>query len=366
MNTSSCPLAPPPLDPDAHGDAQGARMRLDLVCTEAATPARLDLRSVPLPRPGSGEVLVRVQATSVNPIDVKRAAGYGRRLLALKGAARFPLVLGNDVAGVIESTGAGVSRLSPGQRVFGLVGTGRAGGAHASHVVVPQDLLLPAPHDADATALAVLPYSFTTVWLALRSAGIGAGNARGARVLINGATGGLGRLAMQVLQPWGCEITAICGRGQRQAGLDLGAKVAVEHGPGSIASLPADVDAVLNFANWDDEGLLASRLGPRAMGHATAVHPLLANFDRLGWLGGAWASHRDHQRVRTIVASRAPKARYGWTIFKPDAQALDALADGVRAGRFVLPVGVAVPFDNADAAFNHVSAGRTGRAVLLP
>ena len=62
-------------------------------------------------------MLVRVQASCVNPIDVKRAAGYGRRLLGLKGAASFPLVLGNDFAGTVEATGAGVSRFAPGQRV---------------------------------------------------------------------------------------------------------------------------------------------------------------------------------------------------------------------------------------------------------
>jgi NADPH:quinone reductase-like Zn-dependent oxidoreductase len=230
MNTPARDRTVPQLGADHRGDPHAARVRLELVCTEAATPVRLAVRSAPLPQPGSGEVLVRVQASSVNPIYVKRACGYGRRQLALKGAARFPFVLGNDVS----TTGARVSRLSPGQRVFGQVDTGRAGGSHASRIVVPQHLLLPAPHDADASAWAVLPYSFTTVWLVLRSAGIGAGNARGARVLINGATGGLGRLAMQVLQHWGCEITAICGRGHRQAGLDLGANVAVEHGPGSM------------------------------------------------------------------------------------------------------------------------------------
>ena len=70
--------------------------------------------------------------------------------------------------------------------------------------------------------------------------------------------------------------------------------------------------------------------------------------------------------MRSIVASRAPKARYAWTVFKPDQEALEALAYGVRARRLALPVGVAVPFDNAIAAFDHVSAGIPGRAVLLP
>ena len=340
-------------------------MQHELICTQPATPPCLSLRSVRLRTPGAGEVLVQVQATSVNPIDVKRAGGYGGRLLGLKGAARFPLVLGNDVAGIVKDIGAGVTGFARGQRVFGLLGTGRAGGAHASHVLVPRDLLLPAPDDADPSALAVLPYSFTTMWLALRSTGVTAGNARGARVLINGANGGLGRLAIQVLGQWGSEITAICGKGQHRIGLDLGARVAVEHGPGCIDSLPTDFDAVLNFANWDDDALLASRLGASALGHATTVHPLLSNFDRLGWLGGAWACRGDWSRVRAVVASRAPKASYAWTIFKPDRVALDALAEGVRARRLALPIGIARPFDDAIAAFDHVSKGKAGRAVLL-
>ena len=341
-------------------------MRRELVCTQTASPSQLAVRKVNLPHPRAGDVLVRVHATSVNPIDAKRAAGYGSRLLGLKGAARFPLVLGNDVAGIVEAVGTGVTRFARGQRVFGVLGTGRAGGAHASHVVVPQDLLLPAPDDTDPTALSVLPYSFTTMWLALRSTGITPSSAQGARVLINGASGGLGRLAVQVLRQWDSEVTAICGRGQRQAGLDLGAAVAVEHGPACIQSLPVDFDVVLNFANWDDEALLASRLGAQALGHATTVHPLLANFDRLGWMGGAWASRSDRARVRAIIASRAPKASYAWTIFKPEREALEALAEGVRARRLALPIGIAVPFDNAIAAFDHVSAGQPGRAVLLP
>lgn len=341
-------------------------MRRELICTEAATPPRLAVRSVEMPRPGKGEVLVRVQATTVNPIDVKRAAGYGQRLLGLKGAARFPLVLGNDLAGVVEAVGAGVHRLSPGQRVFGLLDTGRAGGAHASHVIAKQEHLLPAPEGSTPGDLAVLPYSFTTMWLAVHAVGLEADNARGARVLINGANGGLGRLAMQLLHPWGCRITAICGTGQSQAALDLGAEMAVEHGPACIPSLRDDYDAVLNFANWNDDARLASRLSPKAIGQATTVHPLLANFDRFGWVGGAWTSRQDHNKLRSIVATRSPMARYAWTIFKPDQRALTALGERLRARKLALPVALSVSLDLAAAAFDHVSAGRPGRAVLLP
>ena len=340
-------------------------MRRELICLEPASPPRLQVRTNKLPSPGRGQVLVRVEATSVNPIDARRAGGYGRCLLGLKGAAKFPLMLGNDFAGRVESVGPGISAFAPGQRVYGLVGTGKAGGAHASQVVVPESQLLAAPQGADAAALAVLPYSFTTMWLALRGAQLSASNAAGKRVLVHGAAGALGRLALQVLSGWGCRVTAICDIGKAEECRALGAEHAVERGPDAIASLPADFDVVLNFANWDDEPALASRLGSNALGHATTVHPLLGNFDKLGWVRGALASRRDKAAVRAAVQRRSPRASYGWTIFKPDAEALAALDSGVRKRRLSLPVGLQVPLEQADAAFAHLAAGKPGRAVLL-
>jgi len=341
-------------------------LRSELTCDTWSQRPQLTVRRTAMPRPGTGQVLVRVDATSVNPIDVKRAAGYGRRLLGLKGAAKLPVVLGNDLAGVVEEVGPGASRFTRNQAVFGLVGTGRAGGAHASHVVVSQEQLLAAPASMASTSLAVLPYSFTTMWLALASTGLRPSNATGARVLINGANGGLGRLALHLLGAWGSRVTAICAQETRQYCLELGAELAVERGPGCIESLPADYHVVLNFGSWDDDASLTSRLRVDATGHATTVHPLLANFDRLGWLQGALASRRDWTSVRSLVARRAPRARYSWTVFKPDREALETLAHGVRERGLSLPVGLTVQFEAAEAAFEHVASGKAGRAVFLP
>lgn len=341
-------------------------MSRELACLQPASPPSLQVRTRATPEPRRGQVLVRVEATSVNPIDVKRAGGYGQRLLGLKGAGRFPLVLGNDLAGRVEAVGPGVSQFAAGQPVFGLVGTGKGGGAHASHVVVQEALLQAAPRGAEAPSLSVLPYSFTTMWLAVRSTQLTATTAVGKRVLVHGAAGALGRLALQLLSGWGCLVTAICDAGKVDDCLKLGAANVVERGTDAIRSLPADFDVVLNFASWDDEVALASRLGSNALGHATTVHPLLGHFDRLGWVRGALASRRDASSMRSAVHQRSPSAHYGWTIFKPDAGALAALAAGVRERRFSLPVGLCVAFDEAGLAFAHVAAGKPGRAVLQP
>lgn len=339
---------------------------MELVCVEPAIPAKLALRTREVPEPGPGQVLLRLEATSVNPIDLKRAGGYGRRLLGLKAAARFPLVLGNDVVGRVQALGTGATGFVVGQRVFGLLATGAAGGAHASHVLVPCDQLVPAPASIGPAALATLPYAFTTMWLAVRSLGLRASIAPGLKVLVHGACGGLGQLSLQLLGSWGAQVTAICASGNRERCLAAGATSALERAPERVGSLPDDFDAILNFATWDDDLVLASRLGPRALGQATTVHPLLANFDRLGWLRGAWTSRRDWARVRAAVISRAPRGRYAWVVFNPDREALEALAEGVREGRLALPVGVEAPFDRAIVAFEHVAGARPGRAVLVP
>lgn len=341
-------------------------MLRELICVEPATPPRLSVRTRDLPRPSASQVLVRVQATSVNPIDARRAGGYGKRLLGLKGAGRFPLVVGNDVAGVVEQAGTGVTRFQMGQQVFGLVATGKNGGAHASHVLAAEANLMAAPAGSDLQMLATLPYSFTTMWLAVHSAGLRADNAASKRVLISGASGALGRLALPLLSGWNSNITAICVPGRCEESLALGARTAVERDTAAVAALPSEFDVVLNFGAWESDPMLVAKLGPKALGYATTAHPLMANFDRLGWLRGATASLRDFKKMKSAAQARSDAASYVWTMFKPDRAALDALEAGIRRGIYSLPVGIAKPFDAADDVFDHVARGKPGRGVLLP
>lgn len=337
-----------------------------LVCLAPGKPAQLAVRPYDVLAPGRGQVLVRVEASSVNPIDAKRSTGYGQRVLALKGAGRFPAVLGNDLAGVVESVGAGEAMFKPGDRVFGLVPT-EPRGAHASHVLVRTEHLRAAPENCTSPELAALPYTFTTLWLALRSVGLHQHNAQGKDVLIHGASGGLGQLALQVLQHWGARVTAICSTAHVQACHDLGAAVVVDRTRRPLSTLLPCYDASLNFAAWPDEGALVSRLKPGAMGHATTVHPLLDSIDTHGWLQGGWQTYRAWSAMRRLaMAAGGRGTRYAWTIFKPDAKALDALQQLLMADISLhLPIGLMTPLSQGEQAFAHVAQQRAGRAILL-
>ena len=338
-----------------------------LLCLAPSHPAQLAVRPFEVREPSRGQVLVRVEATSVNPIDAKRSAGYGRRILGPMGAARFPLPLGNDLAGVIQSVGAGVTRFKPGERVFGLVPTGPSG-AHASLVLAPAKLLRPAPATLSFQALAALPYTFTTLWLALQGVGLNAHNARGKEVLVYGASGGLGQLALQVLTRWGARVTAVCSTAHVQTCKDLGATLVVDRTRRALSTLPACYDVGLNFAAWQDEAALIGRLKPAAMGHATTVHPLLDTMDSHGWLKGSWRLYHAWSRTRGLVRTQAGQGtRYAWTIFRPSSQALDTLEELLTSQPGLsLPIGLCVPFADAHRAFAHVSQQHAGRAILTP
>jgi len=336
-----------------------------LVCLRPDAQPQLAIQDVPLPMPGRGQVLVRVRATSVNPIDLKRSAGYGRRLLGLKGAARFPLALGNDVAGEVVSVGPDAGAWRPGERVYGLLPTGRQG-AHASHVVADEAHLRRAPAHARAEDLAALPYTFTTLWLALHSLGLGPDQARGKRVLVHGASGGLGQLALQVLGRWGADITAVCSTAQVQRCRDLGAAHVWDRSQQPLSNLPRHFDASLNFATWTDEATLIGCLRPGAIGHATTVHPLLASFDERGWVSGAAHAGRSWLQMRRQVHGTSASARYAWVVFRPSSQALDALAQLLSGDGLQLPIGIACALSQGHQAFAHVARQGAGRAILLP
>ncbi len=338
-----------------------------LACQVSKAPAPRTLRWQPVaPRAlKPDEVRVEVHVASVNPIDVKRAAGYGQRVLSLMGAGGPALVLGNDFAGVVTQVGRDVLHVAAGDRVWGLVPTGPQG-AHRSEVCVPSRWVRPLPSGMLMVSAAVLPYTFTTLWRALKAIGLHEQNAAGRHVLVNGAGGALGQLAIQLLSRWGASVTAVCGTSSAARCLALGASQVIDRHTTRLADLPSNCDASLNFGTWADEAEVMGRLHAHAMGHATTVHPLLGDIDARGWLAGGLACWRAWRSMRLRLHALAPKARYAWTVFKPDEAAMKALQASLLSSRpLVLEVGHRTSFTQADSAFSHVGQGKPTRAVLM-
>jgi reticulon-4-interacting protein 1, mitochondrial len=279
------------------------------------------------------------------------------------GAARFPMTLGNDFAGTIVTAGARVSGFAVGDRVYGVKPASRDG-SHSSHVVVTAAHARKAPQDGDLQDLAALPYSFVTMWHAARAAGLSRQSAPAKSVLVHGAAGGLGRLALQTLSGWGARVTAIAKASDLQSCLEAGADEAVDRAEDPFPALRGKFDATLNFATWSDERALLGSLREGAMGHATTVHPLMKNFDEHGWVGGAWRTLIDKRDMRASL----PKGTcaYAWTLFRPETEALSEMAELVENGRLGLPIGIRAPMREARDAFDHMRRRLVGRALIIP
>jgi len=261
----------------------------------ASTPTRLvamslgpeaggafDIREVPRRSPGPNEIEIAVEAASVNPIDVRRAAGYGRTLLSLMGASRFPMTLGNDFAGVVAAVGSGrASGFAIGERVYGVKPPSKDG-THASHVLVKAAHAWKAPANRELQELAALPYCFVTMWLAAARAGVTRQNAEGKEILVHGAAGGLGTLALQTLSEWGARVTAIAKAPDLSACLEAGAAKTVERERNPFGNLRGAFDATLNFATWEDEANLLSCLREGALGPGDHRPPSDAKLRRRG------------------------------------------------------------------------------------
>jgi NADPH:quinone reductase-like Zn-dependent oxidoreductase len=310
-------------------------LRAIAIADFGATPAPHNL---PRPEPGDGEVLVRIAASSLNGFDLSVAGGHVKGMME----HRFPVVLGKDFAGTVEAVGPGVSQFAVGDRVFGVVMKPVLGdGAFAEYVAVGEGFgIARVPDGLDLATAGALGLAGTTALQAVEAAALGAGES----VLVSGATGGVGVLAVQIAAAAGARVIATARPGaQTDLVRGLGAADVVDF-TGDVAAqvralVPEGIRAVLHFAG--DPSVLADLVTP----------------------GGRFASTRgagpDQLGGRDLTATAL--------LASPTADVLDRLAAEVAAGRLRVPVhgtyGLAdVPRAMADFAAPH--AGKL--AVAIP
>jgi NADPH:quinone reductase-like Zn-dependent oxidoreductase len=224
---------------------------------------------VPEPAAGPGEVLVRIGAASVNAYDVAVAAGFMKDYLPYE----FPAVVGNDVAGTVEALGDGVTGFSVGDRVFGTMGSKAAihdgGFAELANPTAAAIALAPEGlSDQDAGSLGV---AGTTAMSAVEAAA----PRDGARVLVVGATGGVGTFAIQLAALRGAHVIASARPGDEDFVTDLGAAETVDYTGDVIATVreryPEGIDAVIDAVNRDGAAFAALAALVHGGGRATSV-----------------------------------------------------------------------------------------------
>ncbi|YCK40215.1 NAD(P)-dependent alcohol dehydrogenase [Actinomadura sp. ATCC 39365] len=189
--------------------------------TRFGPPEVLRVNDVPTPVPGPGEVLVEVRAASVDAGELAFRAGRLRRIAR----ARFPRGLGGDFTGRVAALGSGVHAWSTGEEVWGLM-PHFAFGAIADYVTVPEQRLARAPKNLSLLDAAALPSSGTTALTALTEK---AGLSVGERLLVRGATGGVGSIAVQLGKALGAHVTGLAGARNLDWVTELGADAALDY-----------------------------------------------------------------------------------------------------------------------------------------
>ncbi len=197
-----------------------------------------------VPPRGEGDVLIRVHATSVNPFDVAVRAGY----MGAYFNYTLPLILGTDVSGVIEEVGTGVTGFSPGDAVYTRAGVFQDG-SYAEYVIAPAADVTAKPLSLDHIQSAALPHVTLTAWQALFEL---AGLSKGQTVLIHGAAGGVGHVAVQLAKTRGARVIGTAGVNYDLLE-KLGVDQAINYTTTEFDSIVHDVDVVLDTVGGDTQ-----------------------------------------------------------------------------------------------------------------
>lgn len=204
-------------------------------------PERFSVREVAAPTVSPGQVLVRVKASSVNPLDWKVRQGKLRWVMP----ARFPLVPGYDLAGEVEAVGPEVTRFAPGDAVYGMA-LGRHGGAYAEFALARENALAAKPPSLSFEEAAAVPMAGLTALQALRDHGE---LAAGDRLLVNGGSGGVGHFAVQLGTALGARVTAVAS-GENQGFLrELGAEWTFDYQRRDFTREDGEYDVIFDVAS---------------------------------------------------------------------------------------------------------------------
>jgi NADPH:quinone reductase-like Zn-dependent oxidoreductase len=217
-------------------------------------PDVLVFEDAPMPKPGEGEVLVRVHATSVNPFDWKVRRGY----LAAWFNHQLPLILGWDLSGVVEATGLQVDGLQNGDEVYGMADASR-NGAYAEYIVVRASHLARKPHSVDHLHAAAVPQAALTAWQALFDAG---GLQAGQRVLIHAAAGGVGHFAVQFAKLRGAYVIGTASARNADFVRSLGADEVIDYTTTPFEEAARDIDVVIDTVGGDTQARSWKTLKP--------------------------------------------------------------------------------------------------------
>jgi len=296
-------------------------------------PEVLELVEVPRPDPGPTEVLVRMSAAGVNPVDWKTRARGGF-------LGEPPFTVGWDVAGVVEAVGRGVTRFATGERVFGMPRFPHEAAAYAEYVTSPSRQLARIPERLGDVEAAALPLAGLTAWQALVET---ADVEPGQRVLILAAAGGVGHLAVQIAKARGAYVIGTARSAKHTFLTELGADETIDYTREAVEERVRDVDVVLD--------LVGGETSPSAL-------PSLRD-------NGIFITAPSSSSVEFLRELAGGRVRVTGILVEPDRAGMEAIAGLAATGALRPQVARTFPLEQAARAHELGEMGRTqGKLVL--
>ena len=302
-----------------------------------ASDPTLTLVDLPAPEPGPIEVLVRVHAAGINPVDWKTLQGGGVRGFFDESG---PMVLGWDVAGEVVEVGAGVTRFEVGDRVFGMPRFPDPANAYAELVTAPSRHLARIPDGVGYDVAGAVPLAGLTAWQAVVDT-LGLGD--GGRVLIHAAAGGVGHLAVQIAKARGAEVWGTASAAKHGLLRELGVDHPIDYRSQDFTEVATEMDAVIDFVGGAENpvrSLASLRPGGRLI-----VIPSASELPSAEAL-----------RERGVTAS--------WMLVEPDHAGLEGIAQMLAAGTLRVLLADAKPLEEMAALHELSESGKvTGKLV---
>jgi NADPH:quinone reductase-like Zn-dependent oxidoreductase len=293
----------------------------------------LKLESAPVPEPKEGEVLVRVHATSINPIDVKTREGGG-----LSGMYKdlLPVILGWDVSGVVEMVGASVTGFKAGDEVYGMPLFPALAKTYAEYMVAPASELAKKPQNLSHSEAAALPLVALTAHQALETIALKAGET----ILIHAAAGGVGHVAVQLAKARGANVIGTASGRNHDFVKSLGADEVIDYTNVPFEAVVKNVDALFDCVGG--EVLQRSYGVLRVGGRLVTI---------VGQPSEELAKQHDIQAHRILV--------------KPDKAGLEFIAHLVEEGKLKPTVSATSPLEETAKAHDEVATGHVRGKVVV-
>ena len=310
-----------------------------LVIDRTGDADELHLAEVPRPMRVSDEVVVRVVAAGVNPIDVKTRAGRG----VSAAIASYPAVLGNDFAGIVEAVPYAAHPLQPGDRVYGMGRVPRLGGSYAEFISVSSMSVAPMPASLGFVEAAGVPLAALTAWGAVIDT---ARAHEGQRMLVHAASGGVGHFAVQLAAYFGADVTATCSTRNLDFVRSLGARHVIDYTAERFEDVVADQDVVIDLI-----GNVADDTGTRSL-DVLRPHGLVVNVPT-----GSWPTMAEEAEARGIRAT-------GYSV-SPDARTLSVITRLIDDGSVRVHVERELPLADGAEAHRLIEDGHVRGKVVL-